>query len=69
MTWSPGDSYWQPHNRPAGRRVQNMGWTDDSRLWETSRGGELYFAKDSGITEDFEQARLGSRGFGVLDVG
>lgn len=69
MTWSPGDSYWQPHNRPAGRRVQNMGWTQEDRLWETSRGGELYFASEPGFSEKFEQARLGSRGFGMLDVG
>ena len=22
MTWEPGQTYWQPHNRPAARRVQ-----------------------------------------------
>lgn len=46
-----------------------MGWTADDHLWETSRGGELYFASEAGLSENFEQARLGSRGFGVLDVG
>lgn len=69
MTWSPGDSYWMPRNRPAGRRVQNMGWTMDNRLWETSRGGELYFAEEEGFSKIFNQSRLGSRGFGILDVG
>ncbi|GMH35075.1 hypothetical protein BSKO_02943 [Bryopsis sp. KO-2023] len=69
MTWSPGDVYWKPRNRPAGRRVQNMGWTLDDHLWETSRGGELYFGEQKGFSEDFKQARLGSRGFGMLDVG
>lgn len=69
MTWSPGDAYWMPHNRPVARRVQNMGWTDDNRLWLTTRGGDVYVAATPGISEDFRQTKIGSRGFGILDVG
>lgn len=25
MTWAPGQTYWQPHNRPVARRVQVRG--------------------------------------------
>lgn len=32
MTWSPGQAYWQPHNRPAARRVQNMGFTPADKV-------------------------------------
>ncbi len=32
MTWEPGQAYWQPHNRPVARRVQNMGWTPDNKV-------------------------------------
>jgi hypothetical protein len=32
MTWEAGQAYWQPHNRPVARRVQNMGWTPDNRV-------------------------------------
>eukprot|EP00241_Pyramimonas_parkeae_P006088 CAMPEP_0114257710 /NCGR_PEP_ID=MMETSP0058-20121206/18886_1 /TAXON_ID=36894 /ORGANISM="Pyramimonas parkeae, CCMP726" /LENGTH=412 /DNA_ID=CAMNT_0001372471 /DNA_START=62 /DNA_END=1300 /DNA_ORIENTATION=- len=69
MTWEAGQSYWQPHNRNSSRRIQNMGWREDSGLWLISRGGELYFGDGEGVTEEFEQRRIGSRGFGILDVG
>ncbi|KIY97643.1 Photosystem II stability/assembly factor [Monoraphidium neglectum] len=69
MTWAPGQSYWQPHNRPAARRVQNMGFTPDGeQLWMSTRGGDVYFSKDTEGT-GFETTKLSSRGFGVLDVG
>ena len=45
-----------------------MGWTQDNTLWLASRGGDVFFGQEKGGTEKFEQAKLGSRGFGILDV-
>lgn len=67
LTWAPGQAYWQPHNRPAARRLQNMGFTPDERLWLTTKGGDLYYVDGSGEGE-FDQSKIGSRGFGILDV-
>jgi photosystem II stability/assembly factor-like uncharacterized protein len=67
MTWAPGQAYWQPHNRPSTRRLQNMGFTPDDKLWLTTKGGDLYYTDASG-EGSFDQAKIGSRGFGVLDV-
>ncbi|CAK0731917.1 hypothetical protein CVIRNUC_000060 [Coccomyxa viridis] len=69
LTWSPGQTYWQPHNRPTARRVQNMGWTPSNSLWLSTRGGDVYLSTESGVSDKFDQAKLGSRGFGILDVG
>ena len=70
LTWAPGQTTWQPHNRPAARRVQNMGWTPASELWLSVRGGDLFINDKAGpAPEAFSQAKLGSRGFGILDVG
>lgn len=69
MTWEPGQTYWQPHNRPAARRVQSMGWDRDNHLWLTTRGGDLLLSEEAGVSEKFAPAKLGARGFGVLDVG
>jgi photosystem II stability/assembly factor-like uncharacterized protein len=70
MTWSPGDASWAPHNRPATRRLQNLGWTNDERIWVTTRGGDVLFSEDEGVNaEKFGNAKIGSRGFGLLDIG
>lgn len=69
LTWEPGQPYWQPHNRTSARRIQNMGWRADGGLWLVVRGGGLYLSKGTGVTEDFEEAQISSRGFGILDVG
>lgn len=69
LTWEPGQPYWQPHNRAVARRIQNMGWRADGGLWLLARGGGLYLSKGTGITEDFEEVQVQSRGFGILDVG
>jgi len=70
MTWSPGDSAWEPHNRPSKRRLQNLGWTNDERIWVTTRGGDVLFSEDDGVSaESFGSAKIGSRGFGLLDIG
>ncbi|KAJ9520220.1 hypothetical protein QJQ45_030172 [Haematococcus lacustris] len=69
MTWEAGQPYWQPHNRPVARRVQNMGWTPDNKVWVSTRGGDVLVATEPGVTEKFEDVKLNSRGFGILDVG
>eukprot|EP00878_Enallax_costatus_P025597 GHUV01027401.1.p2 GENE.GHUV01027401.1~~GHUV01027401.1.p2 ORF type:complete len:141 (+),score=37.53 GHUV01027401.1:872-1294(+) len=70
MTWTPGQEYWQPHNRPAARRLQNMGWTPSNQIWVSTRGGEVLINKKPGIAEEqYSTAQLNSRGFGILDVG
>ena len=45
-----------------------MGWTADNTLWLATRGGDVFFANKQGQTSSFEQSKLGSRGFGILDV-
>ncbi|KAI9169490.1 hypothetical protein LWI28_013128 [Acer negundo] len=69
LTWEPGQAYWQPHNRAVARRIQNMGWRADGGLWLLVRGGGLYLSKGTGLTEEFEEVPVQSRGFGILDVG
>ena len=51
------------------RRVQNMGWTPSNTLWLATRGGDVYLSSEAGVSDKFDQAKLGSRGFGILDVG
>lgn len=46
-TWEPGQTAWVPHNRNRSRRVQNMGFTEDGRLWMLSNGGGLQFSDPS----------------------
>jgi photosystem II stability/assembly factor-like uncharacterized protein len=55
--------------RPAARRLQNMGWTPDGQLWVTTRGGDVLISPEAGVSDKFEDKRIGSRGFGILDVG
>eukprot|EP00232_Nephroselmis_pyriformis_P003014 CAMPEP_0182912610 /NCGR_PEP_ID=MMETSP0034_2-20130328/37601_1 /TAXON_ID=156128 /ORGANISM="Nephroselmis pyriformis, Strain CCMP717" /LENGTH=423 /DNA_ID=CAMNT_0025049287 /DNA_START=42 /DNA_END=1313 /DNA_ORIENTATION=+ len=71
MTWEPGQSFWFPHNRSTARRVQNMGFRPDGGLWMSVRGGGVFQApaKEGINSETFDEAKLGSRGFGILDIG
>ena len=46
-----------------------MGWTPSNSLWLATRGGDVYLSSESGVSDKFDQAKLGSRGFGILDVG
>lgn len=70
MTWTPGQTFWLPHNRPAARRLQNMGFTPSGEVWVSTRGGDVLLANEPGIaTDSFENVTINSRGFGILDVG
>ena len=69
MTWEPGQTYWQPHNRASPRRLQDMGWRPKGGLWLATRGGDLYFNDDATDLDAFDQINFGARGFGILDVG
>ncbi|XLT51497.1 hypothetical protein HN873_044101, partial [Arachis hypogaea] len=58
-----GKPFWQPHNRAVAKRIQNMGWRADGGLWLLVRGGGLYLSKGTGLTEEFEEVPVQSRGF------
>jgi photosystem II stability/assembly factor-like uncharacterized protein len=69
-TWTPGDTEWTPHNRNSSRRLQNMGFGSDGRLWLLARGGQVQFSEgedlenwDEGIFPEF------STSWGLLDLG
>ena len=42
-TWTPGEKAWEPHNRYSSKRLENMGFGKDGRLWMLGRGGEIRF--------------------------
>ncbi|MDX2097051.1 MAG: photosynthesis system II assembly factor Ycf48 [Leptolyngbyaceae cyanobacterium bins.59] len=54
--WEPGQDAWEPHNRNSSRRVQNMGFTPDGRLWMLARGGLVQFTTEQGV-EDWQEAK------------
>ncbi|MBE9225703.1 photosynthesis system II assembly factor Ycf48 [Phormidium sp. LEGE 05292] len=68
-TWEPGQSAWVQHNRNSSRRVQNMGFTSDGRLWMLARGGQLQFTdpKDPEVWLDADYPEF-STSWGLLDV-
>jgi len=43
-TWEPGQKAWVGHNRENSRRLENMGFANDGRLWMLARGGQLRFS-------------------------
>lgn len=67
--WEPGQEAWTPHNRNSSRRVQNMGFTADGRLWMLARGGQIQFsASSSGDDWDEAQYPEKSTSWGLLDL-
>jgi photosystem II stability/assembly factor-like uncharacterized protein len=68
-TWAPGDSAWTQHNRNSSKRVNNMGYTPDGRVWMLNRGGQLQFTKSSNL-DDWDKPEIPkvAEGFGLLDL-
>ncbi len=69
-TWEPGQNAWEQHNRNSSKRLQNMGFGKDGRLWLLARGGLLQFSSN---TEDLEawddpQNPEFSTSWGLLDL-
>ncbi|MFB2838182.1 photosynthesis system II assembly factor Ycf48 [Floridanema evergladense] len=68
-TWEPGQSAWVQHNRNSSRRVQNMGFTKDGRLWMLARGGQLQFSEaenpEAWLDADYPEF---STSWGLLDL-
>jgi photosystem II stability/assembly factor-like uncharacterized protein len=68
-TWSPGQEEWTPHNRNSSRRLQNMGFTNDGRLWLLARGGQIQFSTPETMDEWEEPlSPKATSGWGLLDL-
>ncbi|MEB3209717.1 MAG: photosynthesis system II assembly factor Ycf48 [Leptolyngbyaceae bacterium] len=68
-TWEPGQSAWQQHNRTSSRRLQNMGFGSDGRLWLLARGGVVQFSEPDTLENWDEQvAPEFSTSWGLLDL-
>jgi len=68
-TWEPGQNAWEPHNRNSSRRVQNMGFGQDGRIWMLARGGQVQFTKPENLDqwEEPQHPEL-STSWGLLDL-
>ncbi|WP_416675423.1 photosynthesis system II assembly factor Ycf48 [Egbenema bharatensis] len=67
--WRPGQDAWEPHNRTSSRRLQNMGFGKDGRLWLLARGGLVQFGDES-AEEDWQEATAPefATSWGLLDL-
>jgi hypothetical protein len=43
-----GQTYWRPHNRPSTRRLQNMGFTPDEKIWLTTKASYWGSSQEEG---------------------
>ncbi|PSN10190.1 photosystem II assembly protein, partial [filamentous cyanobacterium CCP5] len=68
-TWAVGQDQWIPHNRQNSRRLQNMGFDKDGKLWVIARGGQVRFS-NSRASDDFTEAISPEFGtsWGLLDM-
>lgn len=68
-TWEPGQSAWEQHERNSSKRLQNMGFTQDGRLWGLARGGMLQFSGSEDL-EAWEEPIYPefSTSWGLLDL-
>lgn len=68
-TWEPGQLAWQQHNRTSSRRLQNMGFGPDGRLWLLARGGVVQFSEPGTLENWDEQVSPEfSTSWGLLDL-
>jgi photosystem II stability/assembly factor-like uncharacterized protein len=74
-TWEPGKTAWEPHNRNSSRRLQNMGYGKDGRLWLLARGGIVQFSNpeappDAELEEAWEEPIVPefATSWGLLDL-
>ncbi|ELR99418.1 photosynthesis system II assembly factor Ycf48 [Gloeocapsa sp. PCC 73106] len=69
-TWEPGQAEWTPHDRTSSRRLQNMGFGKDGRLWLLARGGQLQFSEPE-AWEEWGEVKYPefSTSWGLLDMG
>jgi photosystem II stability/assembly factor-like uncharacterized protein len=69
-TWEPGQTEWTPHQRTSSRRLQNMGFTNDEKLWLLARGGQVQFSNTADDLEDWGEPVYPefSTSWGLLDV-
>jgi photosystem II stability/assembly factor-like uncharacterized protein len=68
-TWEPGQRAWQQHNRTSSRRLQNMGFSPDGRLWLLARGGVVQFSEPDTLEAwDEQQAPEFATSWGLLDL-
>jgi photosystem II stability/assembly factor-like uncharacterized protein len=68
-TWEPGQEAWQPHNRTSSRRLQNMGFGQDGRIWLLARGGTIQFSQADSLDEwDEPIAPEFATSWGLLDL-
>lgn len=68
-TWEPGQTAWQPHNRNSSRRLQNMGFGQDDRLWLLAKGGLVQFSQPGNL-EEWEEPITPefATSWGLLDI-
>ncbi|MBW4513208.1 MAG: photosynthesis system II assembly factor Ycf48 [Scytonematopsis contorta HA4267-MV1] len=68
-TWEPGLTSWVGHNRNSSRRLENMGFADNGRLWMLARGGQIQFSDPEKPDEWLEaQNPERSASWGLLDL-
>lgn len=76
LTWLDQAEFWIPHNRATPRRIQAMGFIEDSLekgLWMSLNGGLLQFSGPkfniNDETPQFDQVNIKTGGYGIIDLG
>ncbi|MEO1209354.1 MAG: photosynthesis system II assembly factor Ycf48 [Cyanobacteria bacterium J06638_20] len=68
-TWEPGQDAWVQHNRTSSRRLQNMGYAPNGKLWLLARGGIVQFSEPNSLEDWQEQfSPEFSTSWGLLDL-